>query len=337
MRLVYFPEIWSELISVYPMFKLKKKQVSNLKFSLILFFLLLFGVSSLFLLERAILNLDENLISKNSLAVKSYNIVPEVKGAQVEQPKLINQGLLPPQVSANAVLIQDLETGEILYQKNIRERLSPASTTKLMTALVAIDYYQPSDILEVPSEAQVGGSSMGLSPGEKVSFRSLLYGMLLNSGNDAAYTIALNYPGSMPLFVMHMNKKALELGLNDTNFQNPAGFDGEAHYSSAYDLAKIGSLVANNSQLSKIVSTKESFVSSIDQTHSHNLKNLNILLGENGVIGLKTGFTEKSGENLLGLVEKENKKILTVVLNSNDRFGETKELISWVDKNFSWQ
>lgn len=252
-------------------------------------------------------------------------------------PQLLDQGITPPQFSALGVLAIDVDSGKILYEKNMHGRLSPASTTKMMTALVAVEYFKPADILVVTAEALVGGSTMGLNVGEKLTFRSLLYGMLLNSGNDAAYTIAANYPGGLDNFVLMMNKKAQELGLQNTNFQNPAGFDGLSHYSSPWDLSKIAQAVVANPQLAKAVSTKETEVTSMDKTSDHSLKNLNQLLTEPGVIGIKTGFTEKSGENLVLLVDRDDHKTLSVILGSQDRFGESKALIDWVYNNFKWQ
>lgn len=251
-------------------------------------------------------------------------------------PRLINSQTTPPQLTAQAALIIDYSSGAMLFQKNIHQQLSPASTTKIMTALVGVEHFKPADSLTVPTQALVGGSSMGLVSGERITFRSLLYGMMLNSGNDAAYSIALNYPGGLESFVERMNQKAQSLGLKDTHFTNPAGFDATDHFSTASDLIKIARVVVDDSQLSKVVSTKETSVISLDN-QSHFLRNINKLLSENGVVGIKTGYTQNSGENLVGLVERNDHKLLTVVLHSQDRFSETKALIDWVDKNFIWR
>ncbi|MBI3485934.1 D-alanyl-D-alanine carboxypeptidase [Candidatus Daviesbacteria bacterium] len=270
----------------------------------------------------------------------SHNLIPEVAGVSTKAPVIQIQDsgrVTAPNFSAEAVLAYDLDLNQVIYQKNIHQRLSPASTTKLLTALVAVDYFKPGDILTVYGEDLVGGSSMGLQVGEKLTFRSLLYGMLLNSGNDAAFTIASNYPGGLNSFVSSMNKKVLDLSLKNSHFENPAGFDGLTHFSSAYDLSQIASKVSQNPQIAKVVSTKETFVTSLDDSKEHYLKNLNKLLGEDGVLGIKTGFTEKSGENLVGLVMRNSHKVLTVVLASKDRFGETENLINWIYGNFIWK
>lgn len=261
----------------------------------------------------------------------------EVAGAQKSYPPPKDLGNPPPILSAAGVLVEDLDSGFLFYAKDPNKRVPIASTTKIMTALVSADHFKANDVLTVGSGSMVEGSSMGLKAGEQLTFRSLLYGMLLNSGNDAAYTIAANYPGGVPGFVGVMNQKAKNLGLNNTNFENPAGFDNPNHYSSASDLAKIAALVEGNYQLARVVATKDTTVASLDKTLIHPLKNLNKLLSLPGVLGVKTGFTPKARENLVGLVERDGHKVLTVVLGSEDRFGETEQLINWVFANFLWQ
>lgn len=253
-------------------------------------------------------------------------------------PSPQNQGFPPPVIYASAVVVKDLASNVLLFGQAENQKVPIASTTKIMTALVASEHFKPNEILVVPENIlTISGSSMGLKPKEELTFRSLLYGMLLNSGNDAAYTIAQNYPGGLSVFVEAMNNKAINLGLGNTHFTNPAGFDNSNHFSSAEDLAKIASLVIENSQLSRIVSTKETSVASIDKTIIHSLKNLNKLLDEPGVLGIKTGTTPAAKENLVGLVERDGHKILTVVLGSDDRFGETEKLLDWTYSNFVWQ
>ncbi len=243
---------------------------------------------------------------------------------------------IPPVVYSRAAIAIDVESGRVLFEKNSADRLPPASTTKIMTALVAKSQFRAGDVLKVTKDSLVGGSTMGLSIGEEMSFRSLLYGMMLNSGNDAAFTIAANYPGGLPGFINAMNLKVAELELMNTHFQNPAGFDDPNHYTSAYDLAHIARVAIDDPQISRIVSTKDTSVMSWDKNHKHQLSNLNKLLGEEGFIGIKTGTTDLAGESLVGLVERDGHKVITVVLNSPDRFSETRELINWVYSNYKW-
>lgn len=257
--------------------------------------------------------------------IQKYNIPPSV-------------GSLPvPIVSARAVFIEDLITNTVLYQKNANISLPIASTTKIMTALVGGEHFKQNTIFTIGNSVNIPGSKVGLSLGENLSFRSLLYGMLLNSGNDAAFAIAENYPGGVLGFVSAMNKKALDLNLHNTHFDNPAGFDSPNHYSSAADLAKITEEALKDYQLTRIFATKETSIVSLDKKYSHKLNNLNKLLTQmNGVLGVKTGTTEQAKENLVTLVERDNHRVLVVVLGSDDRFGETTGLIDWVYTNVIW-
>lgn len=276
---------------------------------------------------------SENL--QNAVSLEG-TVLAETK---LNAPKIeiVSQNIPLPIISAVASIAYDTQTKQILFEKNIHEKLAPASTTKIMTAMVASEYFDNADLLTVPPAAVVGGSSMGLTPGESLTFRSLLYGMMLNSGNDAAFTIAMNYPGGYEAFVAKMNDRVKELGLTDTHFDNPAGFDSPTHYSSAYDLLQIGKAAVTNAKLGRVFSTKETSVSSIDKLQTHDLKNLNKLLDHYGVIGIKTGTTENAGESFVGLIEKDGHRIISVMLNSTDRFGETKKLIDWIFENYSWQ
>lgn len=311
----------------------KKKLGKHIKQVAISVAVLILALPAVFLVPRILSLTDQRImISTQESGGNSF-----VAGVEKTPSVQINSGgITPPNFTASSILAEDFDSGNILYQKDIHHRLLPASTTKLMSALVAVDHYRLADTLTVYPEDLVGGSVMGLTSGEKISFRSLLYGMLLNSGNDAAYTLASNYPGGLDSFVSAMNNKAQGLGLTDTHFQNPAGFDDPAQYSSAYDLAKIALTASNDSEISKITSTKEATVYSLDSNKEHLLFNLNKLLGIGGVIGIKTGTTEQAGENLIGLVERGGHRVLTVMLDSQDRFNETKTLMDWVYRNFSW-
>lgn len=300
---------------------------------------LLFSINLILGLPK-IVDLTQTKVSASNLPnnqVFTVQAPGEVVGIKKINLSPVSNNIPVPSLSAISVLIKDLDSNTVLWEKDSHKRVPIASTTKIMTALVAAEHFKPNDVLIASESAMVEGSSMGLKLGESLSLRSLLYGMLLNSGNDAAFAIAGNFPGGVSAFVDAMNQKARELDLIDTHFDNPAGFDGPNHFSSAADLAKIAAIAAENSQLSRVVSTKETTVSSIDKVTVHPLKNLNRLLGIPGVMGMKTGFTPQAKENLVGLVMRNDHKILTVVLGSDDRFGETEKLIEWTFNNFSWQ
>ncbi|MDD5147019.1 MAG: serine hydrolase [Candidatus Daviesbacteria bacterium] len=275
--------------------------------------------------ENELISLAIPLNNSSVAGIQKYNIPPVV-------------GSLPvPIVSARAVFIEDLATDTILYQKDANTPFPIASTTKIMTALVGVEYFKQNSILTIGSSANIPGSRVGLVSGENLSFRSLLYGMLLNSGNDAAFALAENYPGGVLSFISAMNKKVLELNLRNTHFDNPAGFDSPNHYSSAADLAKITKEALKNSQLARIFATKETNIVSLDKKYSHQLFNLNKLLTQiNGVLGIKTGTTDQAKENLVTLIERDWHRVLIIILGSNDRFGETTRLIDWTYTNIIW-
>lgn len=316
--------------------KLSKAAQKRIKI-LSLAFALLLGSVVFLLAGPQTLDLVESKVSSSNLAPAILDQGTVL--AEKTQPKIeiVSSNTQPPLITAVAAVAYDANFDKILYQKNIDARLAPASTTKIMTAIISSEHFNSGDLLTVPSAAIVGGSTMGLTPGEQLTYRSLLYGMMLNSGNDAAYTIAYNYPGGIDVFIEKMNQKALAIGAKNTNFTNPAGFDNPNHYSSAYDLLLISKEALRNAKLGTVYSTKETFVTSVDKIHQHSLKNLNKMLNIDGVIGIKTGTTEMAGESLVGLVERNNQTIITVMLNSQDRFGETKTLLDWIFTNYSWK
>lgn len=242
-----------------------------------------------------------------------------------------------PFLTADGVYVIDLETATPLYQKNPHKQLFPASTTKVITALTAMDYFDLDDVLVVKRVVDEG-QSMDLVESERISFESLLYGILVHSGNDAAYTIADNYPQGYDAFIQAMNRKAQQLKMKDSQFENPAGLDSFKQYSTAFDLALAGRKLLENDRLSKIVSTKSITVSDVDFTIFHPLYNVNRLLGEiPGVAGLKTGKTELAGENLITLYKKGDKEFLIVLLKSEDRFTDTKTLVEWLAQNVQYK
>lgn len=303
-----------------------------MKYYLISIALIVLGI--LVVLTVPILAQSADLVIISSQIPQNNSAVAGIQ--KVNRPP-VGKNIPVPLLSSKSIFIKDLTTDTILYQKDANRSLPIASTTKVMTALVASEYFKPNSVLTVKEGANIPGARVGLFSGEDLSFRALLYGMLLNSGNDAAFTIAENYPGEISGFVSAMNKKAQQMRLSNTNFENPAGFDSPAHYSSASDLSKITEESLKNPQLTRIFATKETSIVSLDKKYVHNLVNLNKLLSQvSGVLGVKTGYTESAKENLVTLIEREGHKALIVVLGSDDRFGETTQLIDWVYTNFQW-
>ncbi len=275
-------------------------------------------------------------INNNLENITTYIYPTKITKAYSDLPVLTENAKYPI-LSAQSVMAIDLTSGVTLYEKDPNKALLPASTTKILTALVALDTYEPSQVLKV-GRISVEGQKMGLVAGEEMTFIDLLNGLLIYSANDAAEVLARNHPGGRELFMGLMNKKVKDLGLTNSHFTNPVGFDDGAQYSTTRDLAIVAKYALQNSTFAEIVGTKEKIVKSVDGRFSHRLINTNELLGEvEGVKGVKTGWTENSRENLVTYVERNNRKVMTVVLGSSDRFGETKELIEWIYENYIWE
>lgn len=242
---------------------------------------------------------------------------------------------ISPLLSAQAALILDDESNVVLFAKNDSLRFSMASTVKIMTALVALDYYKMDDILTV-FDNNISGVRVGFQRGEKIRFEDLLYAMLLPSGNDAALAIAQNYPGEAQAFVEKMNEKAKDLHLLGTHFSDPAGLQDDGDYTTVIDLTRLASAAVKNKTFAKIVSTKYKEISSIDGSRSYELRNLNRLLGINGVDGIKTGFTDEAGGVLVTSTLQDGHTLIIAVMKSQDRFLDTEVLLSSLKGNLTF-
>lgn len=241
-----------------------------------------------------------------------------------------------PELSAEGLLILNLDSFTPIYERKADSSFLPASTVKIITALTAMDIYKLDDILVV-KRVIPDGQVLGLVEGEKMTFENLLYGMLVYSGNDTAYTIADNYQGGFDKFIERMNEKAKELKMKNTHFKNPAGLDSFDQYSSPMDLALASRELLKNKVLAKIVSTKSITINDVDFKYFYPINNVNILLGEiPGLGGLKTGYTEDAGENLISFYKHENHQYLIVVLKSKDRFSDTRNIIKWIDVSIDY-
>ena len=221
-----------------------------------------------------------------------------------------------PHVSAESAILIEADTGDVVFETNARKKLPMASTTKIMTALVALENGDPDEEFPVPDEAtEIEGSSVYLAAGERVTLRDLLYALMLESANDAAAAIAYRVGGSIDGFAGMMNDKAEELGLCDTHFTNPHGLDDPDHYTTAYDLGRLTCAALENAEFEKIVSTKSTNAFSCGTPRT--LVNHNRLLRSlDGAIGVKTGFTKRSGRCLVSAVRRDG--VLTVAVTLND-------------------
>lgn len=241
-----------------------------------------------------------------------------------------------PAVSAISAIIVDNKTGITMYEKSPNLRHLPASTTKLMTALVALEKCSQGDIIQVQS-VEGEGSQMGLQVGDKVTIENLLYGLLIPSGNDAAFVLAHSCGDSYEQFIAAMNQKAKDLGMTNTHFVNPAGYDNELQYTTASDLALLARVAVANPIIARIVKIKSTVVTDITGTRTYYLENVNKLLGTvPGVEGVKTGETDGALENLITKTTRNGNSVLVAVLGSQDRFGDSKGLIEWAFQNYKW-
>ena len=244
------------------------------------------------------------------------------------------QNATPPFLTAEGVYVLDFPSYTPIYERNVKEKLFPASTTKIITALVTMDVFDPEDVVTVKRDG-IEGQVMNLVPGEKITVENLLYGLLVHSANDAAYALADAY--GYDSFVKKMNAKAQSLGMDNSNFANPAGLDNMEQLTTPRDLALASRSLLTNKLLKKIVSTKEITVSDVDFMYFHQLVNVNKLLGEiQGIGGLKTGYTEAAGENLISYYRKNSHEFIIVILKSADRFQDTRNLVKWLDDNVKY-
>jgi len=239
-----------------------------------------------------------------------------------------------PETSAEGVYVVDLPSFTPILERNKHIKFLPASTAKIITALVAFDIYKTNQIITVKKVIE-DGQVMGLVSGEKITVENLLYGLLVHSGNDAAYVLADNH--GFEKFIDLMNKKAKELKMMDSYFKNPAGLDENNQYTTPFDLALAARVLLENPYLAKIVSTKEITISDVDFKYFHKLTNVNKLLGEiAGLGGLKTGYTEEAGENLVSFYKKNGHQFIIVILKSQDRFYDTTNVINWIEENIDY-
>lgn len=232
-----------------------------------------------------------------------------------------------PGDSARASVLIDAYSGEVIFEKNSNVRMGPASTTKIMTALVALEHMSADTPVTVDARAcGVEGSSAYLCAGDEVILSDLLYAMMLGSANDAAAAIAYAVGGGISEFAGMMNEKALSLGLEDTHFENPHGLDGETHYTTALELARIAAAALENEEFRQIVSTKTKTLTLDGAPRA--FRNHNRLLFEyDDIIGVKTGFTKKCGRTLVSAAKRGNVTLICVTLCDGDDWRDHRKLL----------
>lgn len=237
---------------------------------------------------------------------------------------------------ARSVRAVDIATNYTFFEKNPTEKLQIASLTKLMTALIVLENSKRTDIVTIPVlNTTPGEATMGLQTGEKIKMEEILKGILIDSAGDAAYSAAVHISGTEDGFVVLMNKKAKDLMLESTNFTNPIGLDDQKNYSTAKDLTNLSRIVLQNKDIREIAN-KKSYTATSENGKTYTLENTNKILDDPRIFGLKTGYTLGAGECLITLAKQNDHEIITVVIGSPDRFGESKSLINWIYTNFRW-
>lgn len=228
--------------------------------------------------------------------------------------------------SAKGAVLIEASSGRVLFEKDSHERLLNASTTKIMTAMLTLEQDGLDDMFVVdPNAILVEGSSMGLQAGDQVTLRTLAWGMLLASGNDAANAAAVRIDGSIDAFVTRMNEKAQELGMNDTHFSSPSGLEAGEHYTAAYDLALLSRYALQNDDFGEMVRAKSAKLYYGNPPYHRWLTNHNRLLWQSeDCIGIKTGFTKAAGRCLVSAAERDGLTLIAVTLNCPNDFGVHK-------------
>ncbi len=227
-------------------------------------------------------------------------------------------------VSASSAILMEASTGRVLFEKDPDSRRLIASTTKLMTALVALENSSPDELVTVPAECEnVEGSSMYLKAGQELTMRRLLYGLMLESGNDAAVAVAYHISGSIEGFAGLMNERAAQLGLENTHFVNPHGLNAEGHYSSARDLALIMRECMENPIFAQIASTRS--ISFGARTFTNHNK---LLWSYEGMEAGKTGYTKKAGRTLVTCACRDGLRLICVTLNDGDDWDDHTALLN---------
>lgn len=237
------------------------------------------------------------------------------------------------ELSAECACVLSAETGEVLFSKNAEKEHAMASTTKIMTALLAIESGRMDEVATISKNAErQEGSSLYLRSGEEILVSDLVYGLMLNSGNDAAVALAEHLDGNIGDFSSRMTQKAREIGAEHTQFQNPSGLDQDGHYTTALDLAKIAAYAMKNEAFCQVVSTKQKTITTASGQTIY-LKNHNKLLDQyKGALGVKTGYTKKTGRCLVSAAKRDGILLIAVTLHAPNDWNDHKVML---DEAFS--
>lgn len=271
--------------------------------------------------------------------------------AEVNENDLVDDEILPVSninsydLYAGSAVLMDAVTGRVLYEKNGYEQMPMASTTKIMTCIVALEYGNLNETVTVSSyAASMPKVKLGIRNGEQFILRDLLYSLMLESHNDVAVAIAEHVAGSVEEFAALMNQKARDIGAYNTNFVTPNGLDATGHYTTAADLALIGAYAIRNSKFVEITNTATYTFSNNAGTRTFNVSNKNSFLNQmEGAFGVKTGYTGKAGYCFVGALKKDGKILVSTVLasgwppNKTNKWSDTKKLMNYGLSNYSYE
>lgn len=325
------PDVFSTAVENYLLTNLwillQSKKINNflwiyhLRYILVLFSLLIV-ISMMFFYLIFI----ESLIFENNLL--------RIKYAEVTLPPYPSvQDIINPSLTADAYIIFDKKSRVVIKNNKKYSVLPPASTAKIMTAILSLEHYKKNAVLKSAKINTVQGSKMGLVENEEISVMNLLYGLMLPSGNDAAFVLAQHFPGGKNAFIQRMNDKARELRLTNSRFVDPAGYEDE-NRTSVWDIVRLAAYAMENNDFKTIVATKNISVSDRSGKIIHKLTNLNELLGIPGIVGVKTGYTVEAGEVLITAYSPRKTDLYIIaVLKSTNRFEDTKKILNSVIPN----
>ena len=260
----------------------------------------------------------------------------KIAEASVSDNAVITHNITSPETHAAACALIDANSGKILYSENQNEKLPMASTTKIMTALIVLENCDMNETVVIPKEASgVEGSSIYLLPGEELTVKELLYGLMLESGNDAACALAIHTSGSIENFAALMNEKAKAMCLTSTHFDNPHGLSSQSHYTTALELARITALALKNDDFRQIVSTEKYVIAEREKCAARYFSNHNKLLKNLDICtGVKTGYTLSSGRCLVTSSQTENGLFVAVTLNDRNDWNDHKNMLLFANDNF---
>ena len=249
-----------------------------------------------------------------------------------------NASIKPPAVSAKSAIVIEQLTGKVLFENNSRQRVYPASITKIVTAVLAIESESLDRVVSIPGSCVgVEGSSIYLTAGEKLMLRDLVYGLMLRSGNDAALAISCLLEPSTEKFVERMNMRVKEMGALDTHFVNPNGLFNENHYTTAYDMAIIAREAMKNPEFKTVAGAKAWVAKRGDGKYNHFFNKNKVVFDYSGGTGIKIGYTKRSGRTLVASAERNGMGLICVVMDAPDWFNDSYKLMDYVFGCFEMQ